>query len=156
MPALLSLLLGSRLITPFYTKPVDAISYSVAALVAMFLVNDWSAWTSGERVLFAVVVGYCGFVGLAAFVQILVKDSARESFQVLSANLRSTIDILGSPKAVFSLVILFALYTFHRMSADQLLWIGVAWVLTVAFSPFDTLLILGKKIRYQRLPGNTS
>lgn len=152
--ALLSLLLGSRLVTPFYTKPVDAISYSVAALVAMFLVNDWSAWESGEKVLFAIVVAYCGLVGLAAFIQILIKDSTREWVQVLSANLRSAVDLLGSPKAVFSLVILFALYAFHRMSADQLLWIGIAWALTVAFSPLDTLLTLGKKIRYQWLPGN--
>jgi len=41
--ALLSLLLGSRLITPFYNKPVDVIAYAVAALIAMFLVNDWSS-----------------------------------------------------------------------------------------------------------------
>lgn len=64
--ALLSLLLGSRLITPFYNKPVDVIAYAVAAVIALFVVNDWTVWSPDERMLFAGVTGFCGFAAAAS------------------------------------------------------------------------------------------
>lgn len=151
--ALLSLLLGSRLVTPFYQKPVDVIAYAVSALIALFLVNDWLRWGTDEKLLFSIVIGYCGAVSVAAFIQIFAKDSIRESFQRLSNNLRVAVDVLGTPRVIYSLVIWFAIYTFHRTSPTELLWISVAWATTVAFSPLEALLRLAKKLLYQWRPG---
>ena len=47
---LLSLLLGSRLITPFYLRPADVISYTIPAGIALFLVNHWDVWDAKERI----------------------------------------------------------------------------------------------------------
>src|SRR3989304_421251 len=44
--AFAALLLGSLLVTPFFTKPADAISYAVAAAVALLAVNPWASATS--------------------------------------------------------------------------------------------------------------
>jgi len=44
--ALAALLLGSLLVTPFFTNPANAISYAVASLVALLPVNAWSASNS--------------------------------------------------------------------------------------------------------------
>lgn len=150
--ALLSLLLGSRLVTPFYHSPADVIAYGVSALVSLFLVNDWKNWGADEQLFFSIAVGYCGFVAVASFTQIFIKDSGRDVLQQLSTNLRTTVDVLGTPRNIYSLVIWFAIYTFHRNSPVELLWIGTAWATTVAFSPVAGLIVLGKKLRYQWRP----
>lgn len=151
--ALLSLLLGSRLVTPFYHKPVDVIAYCVSALVALFLVNNWGQWADDVRLSFFLVAGYCGVICAAAFVQIFSKDSAQPWLQRVSGNLRTAVDILGGPRVIFSVVIWFAIYAFHRHSAQQLLWIAAAWAVTVAFSPLEGLLKLAKRLRFQWGPG---
>src|SRR3972149_5531762 len=58
--ALAALLLGSLLVTPFFTKPADAISYAVAATVALLSVNAWgSAATSGfDRFIWSAALLY--------------------------------------------------------------------------------------------------
>lgn len=38
--ALLGILVGTKLVTPFYVKPVDAVAYAVPALVALILSNQ--------------------------------------------------------------------------------------------------------------------
>src|SRR6266542_6919695 len=58
--ALAALLLGSLLVTPFFTKPADAISYAVAAIVALLAANVWgSAAASGfDRFVWSAAVFY--------------------------------------------------------------------------------------------------
>ncbi len=152
--ALVILILGNRLVTPFYNKPVDAITYSVTAIIALFLINNWSQWVGGEKLFFTLTIGFAGFVLAASFLQIFIKDSSRQAQQLFSNNLRITVDVLGSPRIIFSLVIWFAIYTFHRSSASEMLWIGAAWAVTVAFSPVEELLLLGKRLRFQWRPGH--
>src|SRR6058998_1207031 len=40
--ALSALLLGSLLVTPFFTSPANAISYATASIVALLTVNAWA------------------------------------------------------------------------------------------------------------------
>lgn len=154
--AILSLLLGFRLITPFYVKPVDAISYAVPAVVALFLVNDWNAWERDERLLFALAVIYCSLVGIISFISILSKDSNSEVVRRLSNGMRITVATLGVPQAIFSVLIFFAIYTFHRESTSEILWIGLAWVLTVATQPADVIIGLFYKLKNLWKDGHTS
>ena len=112
--AILSLLLGSRIITPFFHKPADVISYSIPAFIALFLVNDWPNWKPDERIVFTIVSVYCVITALASFVAILTKDNRKEAVVRVSNTLRISVDIIGSPRAIFSFVMLFALYVFHR------------------------------------------
>ena len=41
--ALAALLLGNLLVTPFFTKPADAIAYAVAAAIALLASNVWGS-----------------------------------------------------------------------------------------------------------------
>ncbi|MCK6565901.1 MAG: hypothetical protein L6Q80_14310, partial [Dehalococcoidia bacterium] len=65
--ALASLLLGSLLVTPFFTKPADAISYSVASLVALLAVNTWasSSATGFDRFAWSIAMLYVALVLIA-------------------------------------------------------------------------------------------
>jgi hypothetical protein len=61
----------------FYTKPVDAISYSVLGLVAIFLVNKWDIWSEFDRVVYLTSMFFLTLVLIFSFLGILLKDSSK-------------------------------------------------------------------------------
>lgn len=144
---LLSLLLGSQLVTPFYSPPAASITYAISAVISLLLVNKWGIWESGERCVFLAALIYCSAVALIAFLAILTKDRTGELWQKVSNSSRITSDMLGNSRAIYSFVILFALYVFHRNSLAEVLYVGLAWVVTVALCPLETLVELAKRIR---------
>jgi len=56
--ALLSVLVGSKFVTPFYVKPADAIAYAVPAFVSLMLVNGWATWLFAQRLGFVLAAGF--------------------------------------------------------------------------------------------------
>lgn len=95
--ALAALLLGSLLVTPFFTKPVDAISYAVASIIGLLSVNPWSdPDTLGfERFAWSITVGYGLLVLVPAVVAISLKDSSRRSTQNIA---RSGLLLVSIPR----------------------------------------------------------
>lgn len=130
-----SILLGNLLVTPFFTKPVDAISYSVLGLVAIFLANDWNEWDSIERVTYLTSVSILFFVLIVSFLGILLKDSHKSIYQKVSKTCIILSEVLGNQRVIFSVVILFALIVFHRTNNRELFFITIAWILTVVIEP---------------------
>ncbi len=128
---LASLLLGNMLVTPFYTKPVDAISYSVAAMIALYSVNDWDKWITIDKIAFIFALAFCVIVLTSAFATILTKDSSNSTGQKWSATFRNLSDSLGNERLIFGMVTLFALIVFHRESALELLTITFAWLIMI-------------------------
>src|SRR3989442_3621923 len=57
---LAALLLGNLIITPYYTKPADAISNAVASVVGLLAVNNWAspAPISFDQFVWAVTTAY--------------------------------------------------------------------------------------------------
>ena len=143
--ALFSIILGNRILTPYYIKPIDVVSYSLPAIFALIYLND-ANWGATEKALFYLALGVCSLLTIAAFIQILTKDSTREPVRLFSESLRLSLTELGRPQLIYSLVMLFSIWTFHRESASEVFWIGLAWALTVASSPIESLFKLVKKI----------
>lgn len=139
--ALGALLLGSLLVTPFFTKPADAISYAVASLVTLLAVNAWGASsTSGfDRFTWSTAMLYVILVLAAAVLAISLKDSPRPFAQKAARSALLLADAAGSPRAVFSAVFLFALITYHRSDPHEYLIIGLAWALFVGLRPLETI-----------------
>ncbi len=137
--ALAALLLGSLLVTPFFTKPVDAISYGVASLITLLAANVWgSAATTGfDRFTWSIALLYVALVLVSAILAIALKDSARPVVQRLARSCYLLADATGAPRAVFSVVFLFALITYHRGAAREYFIIGIAWAVFVAFRPLE-------------------
>lgn len=130
-----SILLGNLLVTPFFTKPVDAISYSVVAGIALYSVNTWSDWMFFDKVLFIISLIFCFIVICVSFIAILTKESTSKVGQQWSNTLRIISDAFGNQTVIFSLVIVFALIVFHRSSPKEMFVITLAWVLTVILKP---------------------
>src|SRR5882672_9333302 len=77
--ALAAVLLGSQLVTPFFTSPANAISYAVAAAVALLSINIWhsAAATGFDRFVWSAALLYVIGVLAAALLAIAIKDSTQ-------------------------------------------------------------------------------
>jgi hypothetical protein len=144
--ALLGVVLGSRLDTPFFVKPADVVLYAGPAAIALALGNNWVNWGEGERIAFVLSLGYAALALGLATTAILFFESRLPSLRVLSNVSKALSEILGTPRAIFTVVIIFAIFVYHRASALEIGVICAAWAFTVVVSPIETLIKIGKKI----------
>jgi hypothetical protein len=145
--ALLAVTFGARLDTPHFTTPADTILYAVPALIALLLASQWDVWGQLNRTIFATAALACFLTVLIAFAAILTNGSSKASIQRLSNALRIVCEFIGSPRAIFSVVLLSAIALFHRNSARETLVIVAAWGLTVALSPLERGVLLLRRVR---------
>lgn len=136
---LASLLLGNHLVTPYFSKPVDAISYAVASAAALLGAEELKTWSQTETALFFLVMGYCAFVVFASFLAIFFRAD-EEKF---TARIAHTSAILaatfGNHRAVFGLTMLVAAYLFHRDSVSQTYLICLVCLVGVVARPDEVL-----------------
>lgn len=144
---LASILLGNLLVTPFFTKPVDSISYSVIGIIALYSVNDFSRWDWVDRSIFLVVISLYLFILLISFSTILLKDSPNKNrlkwantFKIVTAN-------VGHHNFIFSALIIFAIIVFHRSSSTEMFTITLVWVVIVILKPATFFINLWQKIK---------
>lgn len=145
--ALLGLLLGSRLDTPFFAKPADVVLYAAPAAIALVLGNSWAQWSEGVRVAYSVAMGFCIFAGLLGVVAILTVDSKRLAWQRASNAARVLAETLGAPRTIYSVVVGFAVFAFHRSSPKEFGIIVAAWVLTGVLSPLEGSFRIGRRLQ---------
>jgi len=67
--ALLGLIFGSRLETPFFAKPADVVLYAAPAAIALVLGNSWEDWSSGVRVAYSLAMTFCILIGMTGAVE---------------------------------------------------------------------------------------
>ena len=150
---LASLLLGNHLVTPYFSKPVDAISYAVAAAAALYGAEQLDKWGEIERVLFIFAIGYCLFVILFAFLAIFTRNSRNLILQKISQTSTLLAEGFGNHRAVFGITIFVAVYLFHRDSVTETFLITLACVIVVVARPDEVL--TGLIIRLNKIWTNT-
>lgn len=137
--SLAALLLGILLVTPIYAKPVDAISYAVAALVTLLVSNIWESEVATfiDRFLWTIALSYTIFIILAAMMAILFYNPDAIERTYVSKLCFDISKKLGSPKAVFLVIFGFALYTFHRSSPREYIILGLFSIMIVLVAPLE-------------------
>ena len=78
---------------------------------------------------------------------ILLQETKKAAFLRLSNASRVLSETLGAPRIIFTVVVVFALYAYHRNSAAELGIIGTAWALTALVSPLEGSLRLTRRLR---------
>lgn len=151
--ALLGMLLGSRLDTPFFAKPSDVFLYAAPAVIALALVNSWGQWSDGIKVGYCVAMAYCIVVGFLGALAILLIDSAKERWQRMSNAARILAETLGVPRAIYSVVVIFALLSFNTSSTKEFGVLMTTWVLVGILSPLESCLHIGRRLKSVFKPG---
>jgi hypothetical protein len=145
--ALSSVLLANHLVTPYFTKPVDAISYSVISGIALYVVSDLGHWATFGQIVFVMALTYFAAIMVAGFIQVYTKDSPRDWIQKLSNTFRIITAKLGSPNAVFSILLVAAILLFNRNDVNELIPIVIAWVFVVLSNPLETFFEIFKRVK---------
>jgi uncharacterized protein len=133
-----ALILGSLLVTPFFTSPANAISYLITALFAVIIFDV------PTRVLFDtlprdLVIAFCFTMLAFCVANIIFKDSSIRLLHNLAEIGRVLADNLGSPRFVYAVIVIYALWEYHRESPMELFFIGIAGLIVVAQQPLETL-----------------
>lgn len=145
--ALLSVLVGSKFVTPFYVKPADAIAYAVPAFVSLMLVNGWSDWAYAQRLGFVLAAAYSALIFTLGILNITLNAFKNYWADIFSRQLRSTLDIIAQPHFIYTPLILFAVFSFHSQSWNEAVVILIVTILTVVGSVGDFTVRLIKRLR---------
>lgn len=132
---LASLLLGNHLVTPYFSKPVDAISYAVASAAALLGAEELSKWGQMEAAAFYFVIGYCEFVLIVSFVAIFLRSNNEGWATKISNTSAILASTFGNHRAVFGLTMLVATYLFHRDSVSETYLICLVCIIGVVARP---------------------
>jgi hypothetical protein len=141
-----ALILGSLLVTPFFTSPANAISYLVAAFIAVFVFPASSAAASNMLPRQSVLIFFTLML-VACTLSIMLKDSKNRVLHNLAEAFRQMADHLGSPRFVYALVITYALWEYHRSSPQELFFVGISGLVIAAQQPLETLGSMIQRIR---------
>lgn len=144
--ALLSIIVAGRLVTPFWERPADAVAYATTAILALVLIPKPEAAAQADLLL-VIVFAILILAVLFALFAIATSRSESSTWQRLSQVSTLLTRDFGSPRLVFSLVLLYAAVSFHGNSAREVITIALAWALTVAFRPVEGVYQLIGKLR---------
>jgi uncharacterized protein len=145
---LASIILGDLLVSPFFTKPADAISNAVAAIIALLSVNAFTINLSNfNKFLWTVAVTFSVLVILTSMLSIVLKDSNRTNYVKSSRSFYVFATELGTPRWVFSTVFLYSLVSFHAVRTEEFLWISFAWLTLIAFHPLEYMIHLIQRVK---------
>jgi hypothetical protein len=164
--ALLAVLIGSKLVTPFYVKPADAISYAVPAFVSLMLINDWGNWSLNQKWGFSLAASYSLMVFVLGLANIISNAINSEWASKLSNRIRISLEYFGRPEFIYTPLVLFAIFSYHLGSSLEVLiicivvgttvwWslgdfsIGVLYKLKSTFSDKHVVGIAGQVIAFQ-------
>ena len=145
--ALLAVLVGSKLVTPFYVKPADAISYSVPAFISLMLINDWSNWTINQRWGFSLAAGFSLLIFVLGITNIISNAINKDWARNISNRIRISLEYLGIPQFVYTPLVLFAIFSYHLDSAKEVAIISIVLGMTVWWSLGDFVVGLFYKIK---------
>ncbi len=130
-----SIILGNLLVTPFFTKPVDAVSYSVLAGMGIYLVNDLNNWSFWEQTVFFISLFITISVLVIALIAIILNRKTSVLAQKLSKSFMIISDFLGNQKFIFSVVFFYALFEFHRTNPREVMVLGGGWIIIGLIDP---------------------
>ncbi|MDY0149381.1 MAG: DUF87 domain-containing protein [Kiritimatiellia bacterium] len=140
-----ALILGSLLVTPFFTSPANAISYLIAALVAVFVFPS-SGPMLRDTVPRQCVIAFCLVMLAVCAFNILFKDSKKRGLHNVAEAGRQIADYLGRPRFVFAIIIAYSLWEYHRSSPTELLFVGLSGLVIASQQPLETIGSLIKRI----------
>ena len=132
-----SLLFGSRLLNPHFTPPADAATNGFLVVLAML-----AASLGVERGTydFGVVIGIGLFgaaVLAAALCVLLIRAPVGLETRSWLIGFDQIARRLGSPKVAYTIVMLGAVWLFHRAQPEEVLAILTTWTVIVALEPVE-------------------
>lgn len=134
-----SLLLGSRLLNPYFTPPADSLTNAFAALLAVVpALSVVTRWTPDAYVL-GVVVAFCALVAIASLLVLIARpESGVEPGPIWKLSDRAVKGV-GSPNIIFGSLIIASVWLFHRDKPIEVFAILSTLIVIVVFRPLESV-----------------
>lgn len=143
----LSLLLSSFLVTPYFERPANHIASAVAAFAACWLAFDWSTFEGAETFIAGTVLVYLLLVVIASACALLLRSVHEGRWLRVGTTAKELADQCGNDRFLFSIVIISAVGLFHRDSALQVFTILTVLILIILLRPETHIVELVSKVR---------
>jgi uncharacterized protein len=143
------LLLGTLLLSPFFTKPADAVSDGVIAALVLTEVHGAVLTLGAAWALYAwksIFAYYVAVIVTGSLAMVLRGNSSTRGKQ-LTESLYIVSTHLGETPLVFSLLFLFALAAFHIDSRLEFLTLAATWVVIVPLRLLEHVALIGKHLK---------
>lgn len=148
LTCLLNALLGAELITPFFVRPVDALTYSITAIIAFLPLHSVTAEKMLSFNAYFVAIWFFIFILCLSIFSILFNKSINLSLAKMANSFRITLEYLGSPILIFTILLIYTGYAFHKDSSTEIIGIAFAWGLTIAIDPIKNLISAYNRILF--------
>jgi len=132
-----ALILGSLLVTPFFTSPANAISYLIAALIAILAFTTPSS-APLDMLPKLILVSFCLIMLTVCCLSIILKANTNRWPHNIAESCRILADTLGRPRFVYAIIIAYALWEYHRANPWELFFVGVSGIVIAAQQPIET------------------
>jgi uncharacterized protein len=134
-----SLLLGSRLLNPYFTPPADSLTNAFAALLAIIpAAQEIAPWTPDAWVLGG-AIAYCAAVSLVAVGVLLTRPVPGVQPDMTWRLFDRAVKGLGDPHIIFTVLVVAAAWLFHRDKPVEVLAILATLTVIIVLKPLESL-----------------
>lgn len=143
-----SLLLGDLVVSPYFVRPRDSLSFAVPAAIAIWAVIDLSP--ERPTTFGYVVLMYCLLTGLTAGLAMMLPSIPSRQLNTAASKLSDLTQTVGHPRALFSAVFLFAIVQFHLDNAVEAFVVTAVWAVLIGVRPERPLYWTWQRLRSKR------
>ncbi|KQC12510.1 MAG: hypothetical protein APR63_10850 [Desulfuromonas sp. SDB] len=142
----LSLLLSSFLVTPYFERPANHIASAAAAFVACWLAFDWPSFKGAESFIAGAVLVYLTLVIILSACALLLRSRMEGAGLRVGTIAKEFSDQFGNDRILFSIVIISAVGLYHRDNALQVFTILSVLIFIVLLRPETHFIVFLKRI----------
>lgn len=134
----LLLIFGTYITEPFFTKPVNVITNSIAVILTLLSVKDPSAFTGYKHLFYSSVVLCSSSILLIFLSQVLSADKLQKVFLALIVK-------IGQSKVAFSAIYLLTIYSYFKNQPLEYVVFITFWIILISqYIVEDIILFLAR------------
>lgn len=134
-----SLLLGSRLLNPYFTPPADSLTNAFAALLAIIpAAQEIAPWTPDAWV-FGATVAYAAVLSVAAMGVLLSRPAPGLQPGMPWRLSERAVRGLGDPHVIFTVLVIASVWLFHRDKPLEVFAILATLTVIVVLKPLESI-----------------
>jgi hypothetical protein len=134
-----SLLLGSRLLNPYFTPPADSLTNAFAAFLAIIpAAQEIVPWTPDAWVL-GFAIAYAALVSLVALGVLLTRPAHGIQPSLTWRWVERVVKELGDPQVIFTVLVIASVWLFHLDKPVEVFAILATLAVIVVLKPFESV-----------------
>jgi uncharacterized protein len=134
-----SLLFGSRLINPHFTPPADSLTNAIAALLAILPAVPAIPSGTWDALVLGTAIGLFALVSLVSLLVLIFRASPGQEQSLPWQVCEKAVKGLGSPNIIYTVVIIVAVWLFHRQQPLEVFAILTTLAVITIIRPLESI-----------------